>query len=189
MPPEPEEFEDLPSTPVGAGFFGEGGTAQPLRDGNARSLRGGITPSLRNNGEPSLGDLDQRERPPVDWAPGKRRTPPPRQKPMFRPPDDEIEETTLSRVTRALSSVLSFGLYAAVAGAVLLVFWNLRTPDWAAPPPPRSSRRPLPSFQGRRPPQPRCSPVRPRERRRSQLPSRRKRPCLPLNPKPPSRRS
>jgi hypothetical protein len=115
--PEPQEFDDLPSVPVGAGFFGEGGTAQPLR----------------SNTEPNVGGLDERDRPPLDWAPGKRRQPPPRQKPMFRPPDDEIEESGFSRIARGISSVLSFGLYAGVAAAVILVFWNARTIEPAHP--------------------------------------------------------
>lgn len=83
--------------------------------------------------EPQLGGLDGRDSPPVDWQPGKRRPPPPRQKPMFRPADDEIEESGLSRVARGTSSVLSFALYGAIAVAVLLVFWNLRGGDQQNP--------------------------------------------------------
>jgi hypothetical protein len=115
--PAPRELDDLPPVPVGAGFFGSGGTGQPLRNG----------------GEPNVGGLDERDRPPVDWTPGRRRPPPPRQQPMFRPPDDEYEESGFSRFARGASSVLSFGLYAAVAGALLLVFWNARGFDKAHP--------------------------------------------------------
>jgi len=115
--PDPREYDDPPAVPVGAGFFGSGGTAQPLRNG----------------GEPSVGGLDERDRPPVDWTPGRRRPPPPRQQPMFRPPEDEYEESGFSRFARGASSVLSFGLYAGLAAALLLVFWNARGIDKAHP--------------------------------------------------------
>ena len=69
-----------------------------------------------------------------DWRPGKRRPPPPRQKSMFRDPDGEDdedegeeEESGFSRIVRGLSGVLSFGLYAALAAAAVLIVWNLRS--------------------------------------------------------------
>jgi hypothetical protein len=106
----PEEYEQVPQIRVGAGFFGEGGTAQPLR----------------NAADPNLGSMDERDSP-DDWEPGRRRRAvPPRQRQVFRQPDmDEPEDTGFSRFARGLSSILSFGLYAAVAGAVILVAWNL----------------------------------------------------------------
>jgi hypothetical protein len=63
-----------------------------------------------------------------DWDPRKRRPPPPRTKPDFRQPDDEDEDepSGLARFALGFSSVLSFGLYAALAGAAVLVFWGLR---------------------------------------------------------------
>ncbi len=112
-PGELSGYGDNQPVAVGAGFFGEGGTARPL--GNA--------------GEPSLGAVDGPGRGAVDWVPGKRRPAPPRQQPMFRPADDDIEETGFSRIARGVSSVLSFGLYAGLAAAAILVFWNLRSAD------------------------------------------------------------
>jgi hypothetical protein len=57
------------------------------------------------------------------------RPPPPRQKPMFRQPDDEDdeEESGLARFGRGFFAVANFGLYAALAGAAVLIFWSLRT--------------------------------------------------------------
>ncbi len=54
---------------------------------------------------------------------------------MFREPEDEYEddESGFSRFARALSGVLSFGLYAALAGAAVLVFLNLRTGEATHP--------------------------------------------------------
>lgn len=107
-----EVDEDVPA----AGYYGRG-------DGQSMS------------NEPSIAGLDERNGPPLDWTPGKRRPTPPRQKPMFRPSedDDEFEESGFSRVARGASSILSFGLYAAVAVAVMLVFWNLRSGDANTP--------------------------------------------------------
>jgi len=52
---------------------------------------------------------------------------------MSRPPEDEYEESGFSRFARGASSVLSFGLYAGLAAALLLVFWNARGIDKAHP--------------------------------------------------------
>lgn len=115
--PDAEDFDDLPPTPVGAGFYASS-----------------IGEPAGHEDEPRIDGLDGRDRPPVDWTPGKRRAPPPRQKPMFRPPeDDEYEESGFSRLARGVSSVLSFGLYAAVGAALLLVFWNARSADTSHP--------------------------------------------------------
>ena len=114
MPPEPEDFEELPPVPVGAGFFGQGGTAQPL---------GSQHPPARDEVRSPRGE---------DWEPVRRPTPPPRQKSMFRQPDeddDDEEVSGFSRFAFGFSGVLSFGLYAALAGAAVLVFVNLRTGD------------------------------------------------------------
>jgi hypothetical protein len=63
-----------------------------------------------------------------DWNPRRRQPPPPRTKPAFRPIEDEYDDepTGFSRFALGLSSVLSFGLYAALAGSAVLVMWNLR---------------------------------------------------------------
>lgn len=91
---------------VGATFFGDAGTATPLRGTMA----------------------DQRR---DTWEPVRRRTEPPRQKPVFRDVEDEYdeEESGFSRLARGISSVLSFGLYAALAASAVLIFWNLRGGD------------------------------------------------------------
>lgn len=120
---EPDD-EEPPVTQVRAGFFGQGGTAMPAR------VEAGRPP------QPALRDLDEQHRASDDWRPGSRR-PPPRQAPMFRQPDDEYEddeESGFSRFARLSSGVLSFGLYAGLAGAAVLVFWSLRSaPDAPRP--------------------------------------------------------
>ena len=65
-----------------------------------------------------------------DWNPRRRQPPPPRAKPAFRPIEDEYEDdepSGFSRFALGMSSVLSFGLYAALAGAAVLIVWNLRS--------------------------------------------------------------
>jgi hypothetical protein len=103
---ENEADDDSPGVAVGASFFGDAGTATPLR-GTMADIR-------RENSEPV-----------------RRRVEPPRQKPVFRDIEDEYddEESGFSRVARGVSSVLSFGLYAALAAAAVLIFWNLRPAD------------------------------------------------------------
>jgi hypothetical protein len=63
-----------------------------------------------------------------EWNPRRRQPPPPRTKPAFRPLEDEYDDepSGFSRFALGLSGVLSFGLYAALAGAAILIFWNLR---------------------------------------------------------------
>ena len=120
---EPED-EEAPVTQVRAGFFGQGGTAMPAR------VEAGRPP------QPALRDFDDQQRSSDDWRPGARR-PPPRQASMFRQPDDDYEdddESGLSRFARLSSGVLSFGLYAGLAGAAVLVIWSLRSaPDAPRP--------------------------------------------------------
>ncbi|MEO6013851.1 MAG: hypothetical protein ABIQ30_09745 [Devosia sp.] len=74
---------------------------------------------------------------PEEWAPRKRKPPPPRATPAFRDVDEEYEEddepSGFSRFALATSSILSFGLYAALAGAALLVMWNARNMDTGRP--------------------------------------------------------
>jgi hypothetical protein len=123
---ETDEDEEPSGTPVRAGFFGQGGTGTPAR------VEAGVPsqPALRSYDEP---DEDFRSPRDDDWRPGSRR-PPPRQKPMFRDSeDDDEEESGFSRFARGFSSVASFGLYAALAGAAVLIFLNLRTLDRAPP--------------------------------------------------------
>jgi hypothetical protein len=64
-----------------------------------------------------------------DWDPRKRRPPPPRARAEFRQPDDDDEDepSGFARFALGLSSILSFGLYTALAAAAVLVFWGLRT--------------------------------------------------------------
>jgi hypothetical protein len=64
-----------------------------------------------------------------DWNPRRRPPPPPRAKPAFRPIEDEYEDdepSGFSRFALGLSGILSFGLYAALAGAAVLIVWTLR---------------------------------------------------------------
>lgn len=81
--------------------------------------------------EPSVrGAFDEgRNRPQnEDWNPRRRQPPPPRTKPDFRPVEEEYEDeepSGLSRFALGLSGVLSFGLYAALAGAGVLVVWSM----------------------------------------------------------------
>ena len=77
---------------------------------------------------PSRFDDDRRAPADDDWNPRRRAPPPPRTKPPFRPIEDEYDDepSGFSRFALGLSSVLSFGLYAALAGAAILVFWNFR---------------------------------------------------------------
>ena len=109
---EGDEDEADGAVPVGASFFGEAGTATSMHGAMARQP------------EPQRRESD-------DWLPVRRRVEPPRQKPMFRQPDDEYddEESGFSRGARITSSILSFGLYGALAAAAVLVFVNLRTGD------------------------------------------------------------
>jgi hypothetical protein len=119
-----DEDEGIP--PIRAAIFGQGGTGTPAR------VEAGVPsqPALRSYDEP---DEDFRSPRDDDWRPGSRR-PPPRQKPMFRDSeDDDEEESGFSRFARGFSSVASFGLYAALAGAAVLIFLNLRTLDRAPP--------------------------------------------------------
>ena len=71
-----------------------------------------------------------------DWNPRRRPPPPPRTKPAFRPIEEEYEDdepSGFSRFALSLSSILSFGLYAALAGAAVLVIWNMRNEAADAP--------------------------------------------------------
>lgn len=63
-----------------------------------------------------------------DWNPRKRPPPPPRAKPAFRPIEEEYDDepSGFSRFAMGVSGFLSFGLYAALAGAAVLIFWNAR---------------------------------------------------------------
>ena len=63
-----------------------------------------------------------------DWNPRRRRPPPPRAKPAFRPIEDEYDDepSGFARFAQGLSGVLSFGLYAALAGAAGFIFWSMR---------------------------------------------------------------
>ncbi len=67
---------------------------------------------------PSRFDDDRRAPADDDWNPRRRAPPPPRTKPPFRPIEDEYDDepSGFSRFALGLSSVLSFGLYAALAG-------------------------------------------------------------------------
>lgn len=81
--------------------------------------------------EPSTrGAFDGREEARnADWNPRHRPPPPPRAKPAFRPIEDEYEDdepSGFSRLALGLSSVLSFALYAALAGAAVLIVWSVR---------------------------------------------------------------
>ncbi len=97
---------------------------------------------------PAVGSaFDDDRLPPAgdDWNPRRRQTPPPRIKPAFRPIEEEYEDeepSGLSRFALGLSGVLSFGLYAALAGAAILIVWSLRN---ASQEPVRVAEVPSPS--------------------------------------------
>lgn len=82
--------------------------------------------------EPSVRrgpDSEPEPRSARDWNPRRRQPPPPRVKPAFLPveEDDEDDEPSgFSRFALGLSGVLSFGLYAALAGAAVLIVWTVR---------------------------------------------------------------
>ncbi len=90
-------------------------------------------PVFAAESQPPPSRFDEDRRGGDDWNPRRRQPPPPRTKPAFRPIEDEYDDepSGFSRFALGLSSVLSFGLYAALAGAAVLVFWNLRdtSPD------------------------------------------------------------
>ena len=112
-----EQEDDRAPVAVGASFFGEAGTATPMRGAMQQ--------------EPPMRGVDRDDRDDRDnWEPVRRRVEPPRTKSMFRAPEDEYDdEGGFSRIARIISSILSFGLYAALAGAAVLIFWNLRVGD------------------------------------------------------------
>lgn len=108
------DADDESGVAVGATFFGDGGTATPMR--GAMSQR---------QPEPSM-----RRSPDDDWQPVRRRTEPPRAPRVFRPVEDDYdEEPGFWRASRITSSILSFGLYGALVAAAVLIFLNLRTVD------------------------------------------------------------
>ncbi|HVY51358.1 MAG TPA: hypothetical protein VHA07_07315 [Devosia sp.] len=114
--------EETGAVTVGATFFGDHGTATPMRGVMGRSP------------DPSGRSYDRADASRDSWEPIRRRTEPPRQKPMFRNPEEEYdEEGGFSRAARLTSSVLSFGLYAGLAAAAALVFVNLRAADTGRP--------------------------------------------------------
>jgi hypothetical protein len=92
-------------------------------------------PSFADASAAQARGFDDRSQPRGDeWNPRRRQPPPPRTKPAFRDIEDEYDEepSGFSRFALGFSGVLSFGLYAALAGAAVLIFWNLRND---APPP------------------------------------------------------
>jgi hypothetical protein len=92
-------------------------------------------PSFADASAAQARGFDDRSQPRGDeWNPRRRQPPPPRTKPAFRDIEDEYDEepSGFSRFALGFSGVLSFGLYAALAGAAVLIFWNLRN---EAPPP------------------------------------------------------
>lgn len=89
-----------------------------------------------------------------DWDPRRKRQVPPRTRGGFReiePDEYDDEPSFLSRLTLGASGVLSFALYAGLAGAAALIFWNMRptgSPEPAAaavapPAPVLSSEEPV----------------------------------------------
>jgi hypothetical protein len=114
--PDDEDEEEPGGVAVGASFFGDGGTATPMRGAMA----------------PRPSESSMRRGPDDDWQPVRRRTEPPRQKSMFRSVDEEYDdedEPGFWRVSRITSSILSFGLYGALVAAAILIFLNLRTAE------------------------------------------------------------
>lgn len=68
-----------------------------------------------------------------DWNPRRRRPPPPRATAQFRDLDEEEDEDEYeddeglgARFARGATSLLSFGLYAGIAAAVLIGLWTFR---------------------------------------------------------------
>lgn len=110
-----EDEDDQSGVAVGATFFGDGGTATPMRGAMAQ-----------RQPEPPM-----RRGPDDDWQPVRRRTEPPRAQPVFRSTEDDDydDEPGFWRASRITSSILSFGLYGALVAAAVLIFLNLRTPE------------------------------------------------------------
>ncbi len=106
-----------------------------------RAERTGLRPSEMMDGDDEVGvpafasDTAARPGPQPrenEWNPRKRPPPPPRAKPAFRPIEEEYEEdepSGFSRFAMGMTGFLSFGLYAALAGAAILIFWNARNAD------------------------------------------------------------
>lgn len=122
-----DAYDDMPRISVGAGFFGEGGTAMPLR---AEAVEARSAPAVdEDEEEPTV-------RRSADWRPGRKRPPPPRTASVFREiesDDVEDDESTFARLARVIGGLLSFGLYAALAGAAILIFFNLQSRDTGQP--------------------------------------------------------
>lgn len=130
--PEPEELEDEPEVEILS-------PERPERSDRVERAaeRAGLRPSEMMDPEDEVGvpafAADPQARPgpqprESDWNPRKRQPPPPRAKPSFRPIEEEYDEepSGFSRFAMGLSGFLSFGLYAALAGAAVLIFWNAR---------------------------------------------------------------
>ena len=114
--------EDYPQTAVRAGFLG----SSPHAPMEPAPLRAQMPPAFRNftqGNEQAVPEKDE------EWRPGKRRPPPPRQRPAFRDPDEDDDESGFARFSRGISGILSFALYAALAGAAVLVLWNIARPS------------------------------------------------------------
>ena len=122
-----DAYDDMPRISVGTGFFGEGGTAMPLR---AEAVEARSAPAVdEDEEEPTV-------RRSADWRPGRKRPPPPRTASVFREiesDDVEDDESTFARLARVIGGLLSFGLYAALAGAAILIFFNLQSRDAGRP--------------------------------------------------------
>lgn len=124
--PDAQDFDEMPATQVGAGFFGDHAPSQPARVDTGASLR--AQPAAAEELDLVTSPLDDK------WNPRKRRDPPPRQRPIFKDVEDEDEEESgLARFGRATAAILNFGLYAGLAAAAILVFWTLRNTDTLHP--------------------------------------------------------
>jgi hypothetical protein len=110
---------------VSAGFLGSGAGVAYRAEPERQSQQ----PARGFDDRAQVRDLPDDE----EWEPRRRRQPPPRQKLNFRAPDDDEDESAFSGFARSSSGILSFGLYACLAGAALLIFWNLHNGEAGHP--------------------------------------------------------
>jgi hypothetical protein len=129
--PRPDADED-PDVEIISPAKAERGRASDPMDGEDEEVGIPAFAAAEQKPEPALRSAfdDDRGRPQsADWNPRKRPPPPPRAKPAFRPIEEEYEDdepSGFSRFALGVSGVLSFGLYAALAGAAVLIFWSVR---------------------------------------------------------------
>ncbi len=130
--PRPDELEE-PDVEIVAPLRPEGaGRPADLMDDEGEEVGIPAFAAAEPKPEPAVRsafDDDRLAPPDGNWNPRRRQPPPPRARPAFLPVEDEYEDepSGFSRFALGLSGILSFGLYAALAAAAVLIVWNLRS--------------------------------------------------------------